>query len=682
MATYAKPRGEPVVPKEDCSPFDIGLVISTISKASNSEKYRFINNVWKPTLDYDFPASVETRGKLRKCRHEWLVRYTWLVYSKYLDGLFCLPCALFGIESGKNAARLDKLFRSPLTFWTTAVTRFQNHSSGKCETHNFAVVAMANFKDMMSRRTVAIDQQLNQIVQRQIQENRQKIKSIIKTVVLCGQNAIPLRGERDDNPDDETLTGKFQALLAFRVDSGDAILQQHLENAPRNATYRSKTIQNEIIKTIGSFILSKISDEIKESKLFSVVADEAADISNKEQLSLVPRFVDASQQIREEFIGFYHCEAGTSGEALKEMILGAVADLGLSMSNCRGQSYDGAGNMAGKYNGVSSLIQGQFSKALYVHCMNHRLNLCVADTCSLYLVKNMMSVVRSLSSFFSGSPKRQQHLKEKVKSLLPASKHEVLINICETRWIARLDGLDRIVELLLPVVCTIDDIANNRKVGHEDPDSGDWNQNSKTAAGKILPSITFEFITTLIIVRYILDLTRPATVKLQRKEMDLLKAHSEITSLKNVLKDLRSNIDVEHRQLYQEAVELAAKVGIQPHKPRVIPVQVYRNNNPSQSIEGHYRVNLSIIFIDHALKQLDTRFPAETNLFYQGFSISSLRLLKNYLRSTTGQDRLNGLALMHAHRKAIPLDYEKIIDLFATLHPRRMRMAHIICSDD
>ena len=130
------------------------------------------------------------------------------MYSKYLDGLFCLPCALFGIESGK-----DKLFRSPLTFWTTAVTRFQNHSSGKCETHNFAVVAMANFKDMMSRRTVAIDQQLNQIVQRQIQENRQKIKSIIKTVVLCGQNAIPLRGERDDNPDDETLNNTLKMPL-------------------------------------------------------------------------------------------------------------------------------------------------------------------------------------------------------------------------------------------------------------------------------------------------------------------------------------------------------------------------------------------------------------------------------------------------------------------------------------
>ena len=198
--------------------------------------------------------------------------------------------------------------------------------------------------------------------------------------------------------------------------------------------------------------------------------------------------------------------------------------------------------------------------------------------------------------------------------MLPASKHEILINVCETRWIARLVGLDRIIELLLPVVCTIDGNANNRTVGHEDRDSSDWNQNSKTAS-KILPSITLEFVTTLVIVRYILDFARPATVKLQRKEMYLLKAHSEITTLKNALTGLRSNIDEEHHQLYEESVELPARIGLQPSKPRVIPVQVYRNNNPSQSI-GHYRVNLSTIFNDHALKQLDSRFPTEGNIFY------------------------------------------------------------------
>ena len=70
------------------------------------------------------------------------------------------------------------------------------------------------------------------------------------------------------------------------------------------------------------------------------------------------------------------------------------------MDNCRGQSYDGAGNMAGRYVGASTLIQNQFPKAIYVHCMNHRLNLCVADTCSLTMVQNMMDTVRKLSDFF------------------------------------------------------------------------------------------------------------------------------------------------------------------------------------------------------------------------------------------------------------------------------------------
>ena len=57
-------------------------------------------------------------------------------------------------------------------------------------------------------------------------------------------------------------------------------------------------------------------------------------------------------------------------------------------------------------------------------------------------------------------------------------------------------------------------------------------------------------------------------------------------------------------------------------------------------------------------------------------SISTLRNLKTYLRKTMVQDRLNGLELMHAHRE-MELDLEKIIDLFANLHPRRMRMENI-----
>ena len=125
---------------------------------------------------------------------------------------------------------------------------------------------------------------------------------------------------------------------------------------------------------------------------------------------MVIRFVDSGKNIREEFVGFYFCEGGTAGVAIKELILQASADLdlGLSMDDCRGQCYDGAGNMAGRLSGASSLIRQAHEKAIHVHRMNHRLNLCVADTCSLPLVSTMMNVMRALSDFFNNSPKRQQ----------------------------------------------------------------------------------------------------------------------------------------------------------------------------------------------------------------------------------------------------------------------------------
>ena len=60
-------------------------------------------------------------------------------------------------------------------------------------------------------------------------------------------------------------TGKFQALLTVETQSCN------LENGPQNATYCSKTIENKIIKTDGSFIISKISKEIKEIKLVTAI---------------------------------------------------------------------------------------------------------------------------------------------------------------------------------------------------------------------------------------------------------------------------------------------------------------------------------------------------------------------------------------------------------------------------
>ena len=61
-------------------------------------------------------------------------------------------------------------------------------------------------------------------------------------------------------------------------------------------------------------------------------------------------------------------------------------------------------------------------------------------------------------------------------------------------------------------------------------------------------------------------------------------------------------------------------------------------------------------------------------------SISSLRRLKTYLRSTMGEERLNGLAAMHVH-KDINMDLDMIIGDFAVKHKRRLKFQNILDSD-
>lgn len=84
---------------------------------------------------------------------------------------------------------------------------------------------------------------------------------MVKTILLCGKQNFALRGHRDDSQhiDNSRVdnVGNFQALLDFRIDSGDVILNEHFQDCAKNATYRSKSVQNEIINIIGDLLREK-----------------------------------------------------------------------------------------------------------------------------------------------------------------------------------------------------------------------------------------------------------------------------------------------------------------------------------------------------------------------------------------------------------------------------------------
>ena len=70
-------------------------------------------------------------------------------------------------------------------------------------------------------------------------------------------------------------------MLKFRVDGGDHLVKEHLENT-QNTMYTSNTIQNKI-NIVAELVRKRIADEVNcASKVFAVTVDASKDCSNKE----------------------------------------------------------------------------------------------------------------------------------------------------------------------------------------------------------------------------------------------------------------------------------------------------------------------------------------------------------------------------------------------------------------
>ena len=70
--------------------------------------------------------------------------------------------------------------------------------------------------------------QLDDSIKRIVEANRQKLFSILSTILLCGTNDLALRGK-------EGSKGNMHQLLNFRIEAGDKIIKNHLDTAAKNA---------------------------------------------------------------------------------------------------------------------------------------------------------------------------------------------------------------------------------------------------------------------------------------------------------------------------------------------------------------------------------------------------------------------------------------------------------------
>ena len=267
-----------------------------------------------------------------------------------------------------------------------------------------------------------------------IEKNRKVVKRLMDITLYLAKQGIPFRGHREyaglGAP--SVNEGNFLELLKLMA-RYDSILENHL-NEKKKGKYISHQAQDEMIACLAKETLQMIVKEIKDAVFYSVIVDSTIDISRVDQFSLSIRYVNKSGKCVERFIKFDELSCGNA-EAFHDLLIKALQELGLNVTKMRGQAYDGARTMSGHISGLQKRVKDSCSsKALYVHCCAHNLNLILVDAAtSCTTGKLFFGTLEALYCFLTLSLPRYKILEEKQDKLVKDTAL-TLKSLSDTRW--------------------------------------------------------------------------------------------------------------------------------------------------------------------------------------------------------------------------------------------------------
>ena len=583
---------------------DVGIFLTRDAPIDDSVKYQILTKPWTPPPSYSFPTLTSRNLRFQL---KWMDRFPFLSYTEVQGGgALCRYCVFFAqseVGKGKHV-KLGKLVAKPFSNWKNAIESFNEHVGH--EFHLAATTRAQNFISVFENKKKDIFESLDSGRKAQALQNRAKLNPIVKTVIFCGRQGIPLRGHSDTGtlalPDGDpgVNNGNFRALLSFRIDAGDLALKEHLESCMRNATYISPKIQNEIVATCGDIIVEGITNRITQSGFFSVLADETTDVAGMAQLSLCIRYVDNVEKegyrVREDFIGFAPVKDKT-GPGIKAAIIKGLQQAHLDLGNLRGQGYDGASAMKGHLGGCAALISKDYPLAIYVHCASHSLNLVLSDACKVDAIRNTIGSMKEIITFIRASEKRMDTLKEQVTRVEPASRRTRLVKLSETRWVERHDAISFFKEMFVPIYDTLGVI-----MGWDDADVSSKAFLMQSAMEKSC------FIPGLCCVSRVFGLTASLSATLQSHNFDLAQCIEHVDRVFNEAKAMRNDAVSGFSSLFVEAQEMATSIGCEIRAPRQCGRQVNRDSYGTSDPQTYYRLSAYIPFLDFLIHELQDRF--------------------------------------------------------------------------
>ncbi|KAL3819974.1 hypothetical protein ACJIZ3_005879 [Penstemon smallii] len=450
-------------------------------------------------------------GRMRRFNSDWFDIYgSWLEYSISKDAAFCLSCYLFKSDIGKQAGS-EVFVTVGFTGWNKR-ERLDAHIGDCKSAHN---KAFKRCQDLMKQ-----DQHINFAFHKQSDE--------LKREFLLRQG-LAFRGH--DESKDSSNRGNFIELLNFLANHNEIIKKVVVDRIQRNLKLTSPDIQKDIVNAAATETSNAIINDLGDD-YFAILVDESRDVSGKEQMALVLRYVDEKGFIVERLLGIVHVTE-TTALSLKAAIENLLLKYGICLSRVRGQGYDGASNMRGEFNGLKSLIMKENPTAYYIHfAKNH------GDIALFFnLASNIVNVV-------GASCKRRDIIRElqatKIAQALDSgqiqSGHGLnqetnLKRAGDTRWGSHYASIVNLINMYSTVVDVVEMIEEEGSIS------------DKRAEASVLMDYlhSFEFVFSLHLMKNILGITNDLSILLQRKDQDIINAMKQVKVCKTRLQNMRND---------------------------------------------------------------------------------------------------------------------------------------------
>ncbi len=403
------------------------------ASSSSAEKLDFEIN---QPHDFSFPKRQFGKSKIvyRAFQSQWFNKWKWLHYHEANDAAFCYLCM-----SAVKKHKMPSSGCSDLAFisrgycnWKDATGEkgaFNSHQRSTC--HKIATEVMITLP--LSTQNVA--ELLSSSYVQEKKANRSHLLKVAQSFRFLARQGLALRGDGN-----EEANSNFMQLLYLRS-CDDPALASFLKK--KTDRYCCHQIQDELLEVMANTTIKDIASSIKASKFYTIMADEVTDASNREQVVICFRWVDNNFEPHEDFIGLYKVDT-IKADAIVAVLKDVILRLNLSINLCRGECYDGAANMAGSRRGAATQILQEESRAIFLHCYGHALNLAASDAIKQSKVlRDVLDTTAEISNLLKYSPRRDalfENIKAQTAPSVPGFR-----TLCPIRWTVKASSLESVI---------------------------------------------------------------------------------------------------------------------------------------------------------------------------------------------------------------------------------------------